>query len=151
MTTKLSRRKFLFWGIFSGISLYPGAWWFFKVRKPDPTNLIVAVLRKHLGYLELKEADLVTFAQLFQQKLSKRMISVSSWIGMIAPIYERTELLNLIIPSSKFRGFEESVVSTFLLSTDFFRKGGGASKEINYLQFYDPYTMPCANPFAKFK
>lgn len=40
--------------------------------------------------------------------------------------------------------------TTYLLSTDFFRREAGSVDPIHYVGFYDPYVTPCNNPCARF-
>ena len=49
---------------------------------------------------------------------------------------------------SRFARFEDTLVSTYLLSTDFFWNGSDESRTVNYVAYYDP-NRPCHNPFAR--
>lgn len=40
------------------------------------------------------------------------------------------------------------LVSTYLLSTDFFANGMDEQRTVRYAGLYDPYTRPCAHPFS---
>ncbi len=40
------------------------------------------------------------------------------------------------------------ITNPFILSTDFFRNGMDTSQPVRYLGIYNPYAMPCANPFS---
>jgi hypothetical protein len=42
------------------------------------------------------------------------------------------------------------VYTNYLLSTDFFRHGGDASRRVRYVGYYDPAVTPCNNPLASF-
>lgn len=48
-----------------------------------------------------------------------------------------------------FRRLEDSVVSDYLLSTDFFANGADEQRAVSYVSFYDPYVRPCSNPFNR--
>jgi len=41
-----------------------------------------------------------------------------------------------------------NVSQQYLLSTDFFRNKMDESKPVKFIGFYDPYQMPCSNPFT---
>ena len=43
---------------------------------------------------------------------------------------------------------EEWLGQQFLLSSDFFWHGADGAKPVGYRAYYDPYELPCANPFA---
>jgi hypothetical protein len=49
---------------------------------------------------------------------------------------------------SRLARLEDSLVSTYLLSSDFFLNGADESRKINYVAYYDP-MRPCQNPFAR--
>jgi hypothetical protein len=42
------------------------------------------------------------------------------------------------------------VYTTYLMSTDFFQRGGDESRLVRYVLFYDPELTPCYNPLARF-
>ena len=109
--------------------------------------MLVAVLRKHLGYLNINESDFQRFAAEFP--LPSRSVSRMSWAGIAAPVYSWTGLGKLVPATSRFRRLEENIVGTFLLSTDFFWRGSDEEREILYVGYYDPYQRPCQNPFAR--
>jgi len=49
---------------------------------------------------------------------------------------------------SRIEGAEGAVVSTYLLSSDFFVHGSDETLTIRYPGYYDP-TRACSNPFAR--
>lgn len=49
---------------------------------------------------------------------------------------------------NKYRQYRNEIVGRFLLSTDFFIHNMESGREINYVRFYNPYKMPCSNPFS---
>lgn len=49
---------------------------------------------------------------------------------------------------SKRERFEESLATTYLLSTDFFWTGADPARVVRYLQLYTPMRA-CGNPFAR--
>lgn len=61
----------------------------------------------------------------------------------------------LIVKSYSILGIDSSqsgkvhqLVSTYLLSTDFFVNNMDESRIIKFVGLYDPYLRPCAHPFA---
>lgn len=48
---------------------------------------------------------------------------------------------------SSHSGKIHQMVTSYLLSTDFFRRGMDESKVVKYVGLYDPYTRPCLHPF----
>ena len=41
-----------------------------------------------------------------------------------------------------------TITQEYLLSTDFFRNKMDESRIVKYIGFYNPYHMPCTNPFS---
>ena len=151
MAKKLSRRKFIFATLLSGVSLYTAGWWIFKVRKRDATDIIVAILKKRLGYLKVDNSDLEKFASDFQQIISPKRRYFGSWSGIISPIYRAVDIFNATPYSEEFRSFEEFAVTLFLLSSDFFHYGADLDRKTKYTKLFDPYENGCDNPFVDLK
>lgn len=147
---KFGRRRLLLGGtlgVGAAFALYSGGWWYFKVREPDPTDIILAVLRRHLDKLIVKEEDLIAFAEAIREKHAHS--KTLAWMGMVGPVYQRVDVFSLSSASrAKMRRFEDEIVSEFLLSTDFFHRGADESRELRYLGVFDPYKWKCMNPFA---
>jgi len=147
MINKTSRRTFLLATGLSGASLYFANWWFTRVRSRDYSDILLAVLYRHLGHLKTRDGDFERFASEFP--LTYRYTPLMPWAGLAAPVYSRTGIAAFVPGSARFRRFEEDVVSAFLLSTDFFWRGADETRELVYAGFYDPYYRPCQNPFAQ--
>ena len=67
----------------------------------------------------------------------------------------RDRYYKLILKSYSILGIDSSqsgkvhqLVSTYLLSTDFFVNNMDESRIIKFVGLYDPYLRPCAHPFA---
>ena len=148
MMSKIGRRGFTLATAMAvaGACLYTTGWWFFKVRTGDYSDIVLAVLRKHLGHMRIKDSDFERFAAEFTPSYGTPAMS---WAGMAAPVYRWTALRRFIPRETRFQHFEEDVVGKFLLSTDFFWRGADESREIVYVGYYDPYGRPCQNPFAR--
>lgn len=134
--------------LISGVSIYAAGWWAFKVRKGDATDLIISIIRKKLGYLKIGNSELRKFAADYQNTFSARRKWGSSWAGILSPIYSVMDIYKITPYSDDFKGFEELTVTTFLLSSDFFRNGADLNREVKYIGLYDPYEQGCENPFA---
>jgi hypothetical protein len=150
MESKLTRRRFLFYGA-TGAALvaaaYCGGWYWLKVRQGDTEDLVVSVLRRHLKGLPVAEVDMRNFARSLQKRYSKhRRLAM---LGMLGPIYERVDIISPL-PNTRrsFRRFEDTVVGEFLLSTDFFDTDADTSEQISYFGPYSTYSRICSNPFA---
>jgi len=145
MTTKMNRRRFILSALVSGILLYAGGWWNFKVRKGDISDIVVTLVRKKLDYLQIDEAGLEQFAIDFAGTRAPMFALRLSWMGMFSPLYAHTNVLD---STNAVDVFGEEVAKLFLLSSDFFWNGSDITREVKYIKFYNPYTRPCANPFA---
>lgn len=49
---------------------------------------------------------------------------------------------------SKYMQYRSKIVGFFLLSTDFFINKMDPAKPVKYRALYDPYQIPCSNPFS---
>jgi hypothetical protein len=108
---------------------------------------ILAVLRKRLDYLQLDEEGLLSYARDLAD--SHRIASFRlRWVQMIGPLYTHFDSLGRNPIAHSVRHGEERIVSTYLLSSDFFINGQDESRLVRYLGFYDPLKA-CANPFAR--
>lgn len=147
MVSKISRRVFILSALASVATASVGGWWVFKVSQDDNTDLITAILRKNLGYLNLDEAGLVAFAHDFQTNIdtnNRKMYLLS----LARPIYATSNLFEMTPMKNEVRKIEERIINQFLMSSDFFWRGADETQTVTYLGYYDPYKNPCANPFA---
>ena len=122
------RRAFL--GAVAALSLGVGIGrWFYHPRRPDDpwTEQTAATVRRLLPYLWIDEDGLARFCQDLlareQHALLRRASAgdarAEAWLGQ-----------------------------QFLLSSDFFWHGADVAKAVGYRVYYDPYELPCANPFT---
>ena len=142
---KFSRRKFLALGAVSGITALYGA---YKWRWGDPTDVVVAILKRRVGYLRVEPGTFRTFAKDYVEfrKEYERELTVLSAVSLPLQFLSPYAWLRR---GHAFRRLEDNVVSRYLLSTDFFQNGANESRLVTYLSFYDPYTAVCRNPFAR--
>jgi hypothetical protein len=142
---KFDRRTFVALGATTGLL---GLYARFKWRFGDATEVVVAILKRRVGYLRVESEsfhvfakDYVVFRKEYEQDLKKlsvaslplRFMSPYAWLDQ----------------GHAFRRLEDNVVSKFLLSTDFFQNGGNDRTLVKYLSFYDPQRAVCRNPLAR--
>jgi|GEM_PF-4461102 len=147
MTIKFNRRLFLLGGLASGISVT--GYGIFKWLTGQPQDIVVAILKRRLGYLNINHDDLLRFSSDYvafkkseQKKL--RLLSLASHPMRFFSPYA------LLPQGNPLRRLENNVVSQFLLSSNYFHDGEDDAKTINYIQFYDPLNTICANPIMRF-
>lgn len=142
---KLSRRKFLVLGLAaSAAPLYALYMW----RWGDPTDIIIAILKRRVGYLRIKHDTFHDFAKSYvsSRKNYERKLATLSAISLPLQYFSPYRWL---AQGNAFLRLEDNVVSTYLLSTDFFANGANEQRTVSYISFYDPYTRPCGNPFNR--
>ncbi len=126
----ISNKRRAFLAAVAAVSLGIGLGrWFYRPRPLDDpwTAQTAATVRRLLPYLRIDEDGLARFAQDLlarkQQPLLRRAragdAQAEAWIGQ-----------------------------QFLLSSDFFWHGANAAETVGYRAYYDPYELPCGNPFA---
>jgi hypothetical protein len=112
---------------------------------------IASILRRRLSFLKLDEGGVRAFAKdqtnaTFAKKIPTwnrmRYHLLASGGSSFKRFYRSTD------NRSRIGGFEDTVVSTYLLSSDFFWNGSDESQKINYVALYDP-NQPCHSPFAR--
>lgn len=98
---------------------------------------VARLIRQELDFLDLDEPGLREFALAFTQDASPRYrltLKGFAWLGI----------------DSNRSGRVADVVRTYLLSTDFFTHRMDEGRTVRYVGFYNPYKMPCLNPFSSF-
>ena len=143
---RLTRRSFLWFLVGGGAAVAVGAsaWSWFR---GDPEAIVLAILRRRVGFLEPPEEMLRTFA-------SDYLVSRASYRGTLARLSLLAVPLRFASPyralpmGNPLRRLEDNMVSQFLLSTDFFAKGADEDRTPRYVGFNDPAQRPCRNPFA---
>src|SRR5208283_3515170 len=113
-----------------------------------PEQVIVDVVRKRLSYLKLDEAGVQAFA--------RDAVAVNLVASPKLRAFAAVGLLHANAQVDRFniqaiRHGEERIVSSYLLSTDFFQTGADETRTVNYLGMYNPFrSAPCLNVFARF-
>jgi hypothetical protein len=93
------------------------------------------IIRSELGSLRLDEAGLKAFVRdyaLVNDRNYKLIVKSYGLLGI----------------GSEQSGKIHQMVSTYLLSTDFFANKMDESRVVKYIAMYDPYLRPCSHPFA---
>jgi hypothetical protein len=114
---------------------------------------IAAIVYKRLAYLKLDAAGVQQFARDFA---ARRLLSGARLrlVGMLWPLYRRLPLdqsgarLGAIL-YDRVDHAEERIVSTYLISSDFFLHGADQSRVVCYRGCYDALTHACGNPFCR--
>jgi hypothetical protein len=144
----MSRRGFLLGGLgFVGV-LGLGAWGFGRAAFEAE---IVSVLRRRLSFLKLNQDGLHAYARdqataLFNKKIPTWNRLRYHFLSAVAPSFKR--FYRSSDKRSRLARVEDSIVSTYLLSSDFFLNHADESRTVNYVAYYDP-MHPCQNPFAR--
>jgi len=138
----IKRRYLLLAGI-AGLASLAGI----RFARSSDESAIMTVLRKRLDYLRLDEGGLVAYAR--DLAATHRIASSRlRWVEMVGPLYKNFDSLGRNSIAHSLRHGEERIVSTYLLSSDFFINGQDESRVVRYLGFYDPLKA-CGNPFAR--
>jgi hypothetical protein len=139
----LTRRQFI--DVTLGGLVVASGWRYWHSNQEEA---VLLVLRKRLDYLQLDPQGMRTFAA---DLVSRRLLSPMrlKLIGAVAPLYKRVGFNGHDWLQQTVRHGEERVVSSFLLSSDFFVNGADTTRIVRYLGIYDPLKA-CSNPFARF-
>ena len=125
-----------------------GAWGVAHVALSEE---IVTVLRRRLSFLKLDDQGLHAFAKdqtgaLFAKKIPTWDRLRYHLLAAASPSYKR--FYRSSGQRSRTARLEDTLVSTFLLSSDFFLNGADESRTVRYVAYYDA-LRPCQNPFAR--
>lgn len=93
------------------------------------------LIRSELPFLNLDQAGLTSFANeysKFQNQKFKSIVKGYSLLGI----------------SASQSGKIHTIVSTYLLSSDFFINNMDEKRVVRYIALFDPYRRPCTHPFS---
>lgn len=144
--SRLSRRTFLAVFLGGGFAVAAGvAGW--SWLRGDASWVVVAIVRRRLGFLGVGGESLDRFAQDYLDSRAEFRGTLTRLAFLALPLRWGSpyDLLSLGHP---LRRLEDNVVSQFLQSTDFFENGADETRTPIYLGFHDPARRPCRNPFA---
>jgi hypothetical protein len=133
--------------LFMAVVVAAGAATGWDYWRRTPEQSIAAILYKRLAYLKLDHVGVQRFAADFAARhvLSNTRLRVA---GLLWPLYRRLPLTDSRW-ASHVNHAEERIVSTYLISTDFFTGGSDQTKTVRYLGCYDALTHACGNPFCR--
>jgi hypothetical protein len=100
-------------------------------------NAVVALLEDQLHFLNLDKNGLQQFARDFSKRQRSTEQLIIKAYGMAGVKATQSQRMH-------------SLISTYLLSTDFFTNKMDEAKTVKYLGLYNPYLRPCAHPFSHF-
>ncbi len=138
----MKRRGFLGFSVAALAAL--GVWRY--VRSSD-YDAIIAIIEKRLDYLKKDPEGVRAYAA----ELARRHEITSGRlrvVSMAKPLYEFFSLTDENRFTNNIHHGEERVVSSYLLSSDFFVNGADTTRTVRYIGFYDPFHA-CGNPFAR--
>jgi hypothetical protein len=144
----ISRRRLIVGGLGAVGAAGLGAW---GLGRLGFQMEIASILRRRLGFLKMDEGGIRAFAKdqtraTFTKKIPTwnrlRYHMLGSGASSFKRFYRSTDT------HSRMGRFEDALVSTYLLSSDFFWNGSDESRTVNYVAYYDP-NRPCHNPFAR--
>ena len=93
------------------------------------------LIKRELGFLKLNDAGVKAFAADYAKAKDgfyKLTVKGYSFLGI----------------DSAQSGKVHQLISSYLLSTDFFANNMDESRVVKYVGLYDPYLRPCAHPFS---
>lgn len=99
---------------------------------------VAGLIRDELGFLRLDEEGLNKFANDYSRTASRKFKIIVKGYNLLG------------IGASK-SGKVHHIVSTYLLSSDFFINKMHEKRVIKYIALFDPYLRPCAHPFSYFQ
>ena len=143
----MKRRQFLLGGLGFFALAGLGVWGF---GRQGIESAIVRILRKRLDFLRLDETGLHAFAKDQATKIIDKRVTMARLryhlLANVGPTFRRFQRSN--IKRSRVEQMEDIVVTTYLLSSDFFVNGSDETRLVKYRGYYDP-MVPCGNPFAR--
>ena len=139
------RRKFLLAGFAAGAAIFAA----YKWRWGDQSDVVVAILKRRVGYLNVEPRTFHEFAKHYLELYGESEHHGLRRLSMLGPALRFMSPYRWLRPGHAVRRLEDSVVSLYLLSTDFFQNGADEQRAVTYLSFYDPYSTECGNPFAR--
>jgi len=145
----VSRRKFICM-VLVLLTCSIAGWWAFTVRKRDGMSIIIAVLRKRLGYLSLDDGGMKRFADDYERHADPSTKRRLGRLGLIAPAYKVLDLAKVAPGMRWVTAVEDKIVCQFLLSSDFFMHDANETRIVHYIGYYDSYVRLCGNTLARF-
>ena len=143
----MSRRTFLALAIL-GLAVVAVPWAWFKHRRGDATDLVVAILKRRVGYLKTPPGSFEEFAKAYVEEKKDHRQTLRSLSVLALPLTYFT-VYPMLPMGHGLRRLENTVVSIYLLSTDFFQHGADETRELHYVAYFNPERVACRHPFAR--
>ena len=145
---KISRRSFLLSGAAIATVVIVG----YAVMGPalrKAEQLIADIVKFHLPFKNIEEADLQAFARDFDQKYQGDRTKLALLL-LAAPVIFSNGLRRSLPGNVRYAlgHYERRVLTQFILSTNFFELEDVNGPEIEYYGFYDP-SQPCGFPLVE--
>jgi hypothetical protein len=144
----ITRRRFLARGMAAAAVVAAGVYGGWKWRRGDPADIVVAVLKRRVGYLNVDPASFRSFAADYLLEKKEYLAELRKLSAVSLPLRFFTPY-RWMKQGNAVRRLEDTVVGQYLLSTDFFEHGGDELRAVNYVTYYDPYRAPCRNFLAR--
>jgi hypothetical protein len=129
----MKRRKFLAVAGIGGLAVAALA--SFKFITGPFDSVAKSIIKSELDYLQLDEDGLSRFVADYS-KLKDRNYKLTM------------KGYSLFGINAARSGKVHQLVSSYLLSSDFFQNGMDEKRTVRYVGLYDPYTRPCSHPFS---
>lgn len=142
----ITRRNFLLASV-STLAI-SGTYGVFKWFTAKPEDIITAIIQRRLGYLNINDDDIAKFSKSYTMNKTDHVKKLTLLSVFATPLQYFTPYPYLQYKHS-FHRLEDSVVSLFLLSTNFFQNNANEKIKIQYLGFYDPFNTVCRNPLMR--
>jgi hypothetical protein len=127
----MTRRKFLTIAGIGGIALAASL----KLLTEPFEKSAIAMITKELKFLKLDRTGLEQFVEAYSQNKDEFYKLRMKSYGLLGVTASQSGRIN-------------HLVSTYLLSTDFFIHKTDESRIIKYVSFYNPFIKPCDHPFC---
>jgi hypothetical protein len=130
--------------------LFVAPYAFYQWRHGNPTKIIVAILKRRVGYLKVEAGSFQRFAREYVE-YKREYVSDLARDSIFALPFTYLTPYRWLPMGHPLRRLEDNVVTKYLLSTDFFLHDADESRDVKYLSFYEPQLAPCRNPFANLR
>lgn len=128
----MKRRKFI---TIAGLGSALAAVFSLKFFTTSFEDAAAAIIRNELGFLTLDEGGVARFVREYAvNRDTNYKLAVKGY--------------SLLKVSANKSGKIHQLVSSYLLSTDFFQHNMDESRVLKYVGLYNPYKRACAHPFS---
>jgi hypothetical protein len=142
----MNKRTFLLMTLAALVVVFGGVGASLRLTRAE--DIVLAVLRRRLGYLNVGRASFEDFAGHYVKRKvdAHRQLEL---LGVVAPLWSVWTPYDWLPMGHPLRRLEDNVVSNFLQSTDFFENSADESRPIGYKGFFMVGDTRCPNPLAR--